>query len=330
MASNNLAGKSIEPNTRIPFKMDSADLNSCSWSKYGGLSNESRGLRSLKVLVLSLNNLTILLTRTTAVYANLQKFRVIGLGSCNLNDFLSFLHKQDQLVELDLSSNKIAGQIPEWLLNSSTGSLKYLNLSYNHLSGFGQHFEVLPWTNLSILDLRFNELQGKIPIPPLNYLLSNNHLTGEISPQMCNLIDLSFLDLYNNNLSGVLPKCLGGTINSLIVLNLRNNKFHGRVPQFFSDNLGMLDLSHNLLQGRIPRSLANCTRLQFLNLGNNQISDVFPSWLGTIPQLEVLILHSNKLHGVIREPKTDFEFSKLRIIDLSHNKFTGVIQSKYF
>ena len=33
---------------------------------------------------------------------------------------------------------------------------------------------------------------------------------------------------------------------------------------------------------------------------------------------------------MIREHKTDFEFSKLRIIDLSHNKFTGMIQSKYF
>ena len=92
----------------------------------------------------------------------------------------------------------------------------------------------------------------------------------------------------------------------------------------------MIDLSHNLLQGRIPRSLANCTMLEFLDLGNNQIADLFPSWLGTLPELKVLMLQSNRFHGEIGEPDTGFVFPKLRIIDLSHNRFSGKLPSKYF
>lgn len=89
-------------------------------------------------------------------------------------------------------------------------------------------------------------------------------------------------------------------------------------------------MSHNLLQGRIPRSLSNCTMLEFLDLGNNQIADLFPSWLGTLPELKVLMLQSNRFNGEIGEPETYFAFPKLRIINLSHNRFAGKLPSKYF
>ena len=38
----------------------------------------------------------------------------------------------------------------------------------------------------------------------------------------------------------------------------------------------------------------------------------------------------NNFHGEIEEPQTGFEFPKLRIIDLSHNRFTGNLPSKHF
>ena len=85
----------------------------------------------------------------------------------------------------------------------------------------------------------------------------------------------------------------------------------------------MIDFDNNSLQGRVPKSLANCVKLKFLNHGDSQITDVFPSWLGTLPEVEVLILKSNNFHGEIEEPQTAFEFPKHRIIDLSHNRFTG-------
>ncbi|KDO41016.1 hypothetical protein CISIN_1g045166mg [Citrus sinensis] len=88
--------------------------------------------------------------------------------------------------------------------------------------------------------------------------------------------------------------------------------------------------NENTFLQRIPRSLINCSKLEFLGLGINQISDTFPSWLGTLPKLNVLILRSNIFYGIIEEPRTSCGFSKLRIIDLSDNRFTGKLPSNSF
>ncbi|KAK2648885.1 hypothetical protein Ddye_016374 [Dipteronia dyeriana] len=164
------------------------------------------------------------------------------------------------------------------------------------------------------------------------YLVSNNKMTGEISPLICKSKHLYALDLSHNNLSGVLPQCLSNFSDSLSILALQNNKFHGSIPQTFmnGNNLKMIALSNNQLQGRIPRSLVNCTHLEYLHLGNNQISDIFPSWLGNLRELNVLIFKSNRLYGEIKEPEVKFEFPKLRVIDLSHNVFTGELPTKHF
>ncbi|GAY64473.1 hypothetical protein CUMW_233880 [Citrus unshiu] len=130
----------------------------------------------------------------------------------------------------------------------------------------------------------------------------------------------------------MVPKCLGNLCDKLPVLKLQANNFHGIIPETFVNrtNLRMIDFDNNSLQGRVPKSLANCVKLKFLNHGDSQITDVFPSWLGTLPEVEVLILKFNNFHGEIEEPQTAFEFPKHRIIDLSHNRFTSNLPSKHF
>ena len=88
----------------------------------------------------------------------------------------------------------------------------------------------------------------------------------------------------------MLPDCLGNLNFSLSVLNLRRNNFHSNIPQICKKggNLKMIDFSQNQLQGWMPRSLVNCTMLETLVLGNNQINDSFPSWLGVLPELGFL------------------------------------------
>ncbi|XP_031266265.1 receptor-like protein 7 isoform X2 [Pistacia vera] len=290
-------------------------------------------LKSLKFLILSSNNLSLL--TDTKVHTKFPKLSVLQLRSCNLIEFPNFLQNQDQLEILDLSSNKIAGQIPGWFLNLSVEFLLRLNLSNNLLTGFDQHPLSFSWTRLATLCLSLNKFQGPLPVPPLStmrYLVSYNNLTGEIPPALCNLNQLETLDLSHNNLSGKLPQCSGNFSHFLQLLNLKNNNFSGGIPENFvnGENLWMIDLSQNQLQGKIPRSLASCTKLEFLDLGNNQINDTFPSWLETLPNLKVLILQSNRLRGAIKEPETDSAFLKLRIIDISHNRFTGHLPSKYF
>ncbi|KAJ4717601.1 Receptor-like protein [Melia azedarach] len=288
-------------------------------------------LKDLFSLSLSSNKLS-LLTKTTidTIFKNL---RYVELRSCNITEFPGFLKNQHQLHTLDLSSNKIKGEVPRWLLNRI---ILIFNVSFNFLTGFQDQQPILFLGTNSpfVLDLSSNNLQGSLPVPPIrtvSFVVSNNSLTGEISTWICKLEDLAALDLSYNSLSGNLPPCLGSFSPRLQILQLSRNKFSGSIPQtFLNGSLTMIDLSYNLLQGRIPRSLANCTMLEFLNLGNNQINDIFPSWLGTIPNLQVLILRASNLHGIIGKAKRACGFPKLRIIDLSDNEFIGKLPSNFF
>ena len=92
----------------------------------------------------------------------------------------------------------------------------------------------------------------------------------------------------------------------------------------------MIELSDNQLHGPLPRGLANCSKLEFLNFENNHIVDTFPSWMGMLPSLKVLVIHSNGFHGVIMERKTEDRFPMLCVIDESTNDLLGNLQSKYF
>ncbi|KAH9752506.1 Receptor-like protein 6 [Citrus sinensis] len=287
------------------------------------------------VLGLSLNRLSMLTKATSNTTS--QKIQYIGLRSCNLTKFPHFLENQRDMVVLDLSDNRIEGKVPKWLLDPNMHNLNALNLSHNLLTGFDQHPILLPGNNgdLVTFDLSSNNLQGPLPVPPpgtVNYLAFSSSLTGEIPSWICNLNILESLVLSHNNLSGLLPQCLGNFSNELSVLDLQGNNFSGTIPNTFTkeSRLGVMDLSHNLFQGRIPRSLINCSKLEFLGLGNNQISDTFPSWLGSLPKLNVVILRSNIFYGIIEEPRTGCGFSKFRIIDLSDNRFTGKLPSKSF
>jgi Leucine-rich repeat (LRR) protein len=91
-----------------------------------------------------------------------------------------------------------------------------------------------------------------------------------------------------------------------------------------------LDLNHNQIRGKIPRSLVQCRMLKVLNLGNNKLNDTFPFWLESLPKLQILVLQVNGFHGPIWDPRTKFGLSKLHVIYLSHNDFSRKLPSKYF
>ncbi|KAL7219202.1 hypothetical protein ACSBR2_012307 [Camellia fascicularis] len=146
---------------------------------------------------------------------------------------LDKLLKPKYLSHLDLShnglslsiNNKIGGEVPKWVLDVGKNSLKDLDLSNNFLTGL----EKLPWPTLQFIDMHSNLLHGPLPIPPIttiDFSISNNKLTGEILPLICNLNSLKVLDLSNNNFSGIIRHCLENFSNSFSVLNLGMNSFH--------------------------------------------------------------------------------------------------------
>ena len=59
-----------------------------------------------------------------------------------------------------------------------------------------------------------------------------------------------------------------------------------------------MDLSGNLLYGRLPSGLAE-KNLKFLSLSGNNFSDEIPSGLGQLGSLEFLNLSNNSLSGEV-------------------------------
>ncbi|KAL5823469.1 hypothetical protein ACOSQ4_021369 [Xanthoceras sorbifolium] len=112
---------------------------------------------------------------------------------------------------------------------------------------------------------------GKLCI--LQYLdLSNNKLSGPITSQIVNCLNLQILRLRNNSLSGIIPLEMD-LLQNLSHLDLSYNFINGTIPsQFIQFTLTYLDISHNNLSGAIPDSFYHSmTSLSFINLSYNHL-----------------------------------------------------------
>ncbi|GMH28636.1 hypothetical protein Nepgr_030479 [Nepenthes gracilis] len=290
-------------------------------------------LKNLTYLILSNSGLSLLTKSSSTISSNVgtcPRLQSLECSSCNITEFPDFLRTQEDLSYLDLSNNKIQGDIPKWAKDIGKDSLFHLNLSGNFLTGGLD----LQWKNLQYIDLHSNMFEGPAPIPPptaLVLLASNNSFVGEIPSAICTLASLKILDLSYNSLSGEISWCFKNLSDRHSVLDLRSNKLHGTVPSRFGKcgRLHTLVLNGNQLGGQLPPSLLSCQGLEVLDVGNNNFNGTFPYWLGALPELQVLILHSNSFHGNIGTSKGKHLFSKLRIFDISNNSFNGTLPSSF-
>ncbi|XP_031273141.1 receptor-like protein Cf-9 homolog [Pistacia vera] len=266
----------------------------------------------------------ILVNLTQAFHLSIQNNLLVGPIPSRAN-------RLPNLSWFSFFGNFLNGSIPSWIFNLP--NVEYIDLGYNQLTG---HLVEFQSNLLSSLYLDHNRFCGSIPILPYPlrfFLISNNKLTGKIPRSICNMSLFRVFDLYNNSLSGAIPECMGNFSNELQVLDLQKNRIDGRIPDTFArgGQLRTLSVNDNQLEGSIPRSLMNCKMLEVLDLGNNHLNDSFPNWLESLPNLRILILRSNKFHGFVRELSTVFQsFAKLRILDLSNNNFSGSLPKKYF
>ncbi|CAO2164232.1 unnamed protein product [Urochloa humidicola] len=108
--------------------------------------------------------------------------------------------------------------------------------------------------------------------------LGNAALSGTLVPQLGQLKNLQYLELYSNNISGTIPSELGNLTN-LVSLDLYLNNFTGSIPDSLGNllKLRFLRLNNNSLSGSIPKSLTAITALQVLDLSNNNLSGEVPS-----------------------------------------------------
>ncbi|KAF9681953.1 hypothetical protein SADUNF_Sadunf05G0056900 [Salix dunnii] len=98
--------------------------------------------------------------------------------------------------------------------------------------------------------------------------LGNAALSGQLVPQVGQLKNLQYLELYGNNISGPIPNDLGNLTN-LVSLDLYLNSFSGPIPDTLGKltKLRFLDLSNNRLSGPVPDngSFSLFTPISFVN-----------------------------------------------------------------
>uniref|UniRef100_A0A7N0ZSV3 Verticillium wilt resistance-like protein n=1 Tax=Kalanchoe fedtschenkoi TaxID=63787 RepID=A0A7N0ZSV3_KALFE len=342
--NNNLHG----PFPAFIFELQSLTDLSLSCNHIGGTLrfDTLQQLKNLEFLDLSYNHISVEFEEESLTFPRLSRLR---LASCNLKAFPKLAGISDlEFWDLDFSANRITGHIPDWTWNAfRDGASGYLNLSHNQL----QAFESAAGDSVAgIIDLSSNELQGSIPqFPSALYLdlsgnsfnasvfssinesyatyffsLANNSLHGNIPESVCNAESTAF-DMSNNFLSGELPQCLTQIPNSML-LNFMNNNFTGLIPDTFpiTCSLEYLNLNGNSFHGAVPKSLKQCAGLKALDLGNNQLHDEFPCWMS---DAHVLVLKSNMFYGSILCPNVSANWSRLQIIDIASNNFSGSLPS---
>ena len=188
-------------------------------------SNNFRGTVELEMLLkskelskldLSSNNLSV--SFENSKNHSFDNLEFLDLSSCNISEFPHFVRSSKMLSILDVSFNQIHGSAPKLLWEVGKNSLFYFNLSHNFLT----YMEPLPWNSLETLDLHSNFFSGPLPIasPLLWFLsLSKNQFVGEVPTSFCNMSSLVVLDLSYNNLSGMIPQCLGKFSEKFSVLD---------------------------------------------------------------------------------------------------------------
>ena len=277
-------------------------------------------LQGLRFLSLSSNHFNSSLQ--LSVIQQLKNLFYLDLSHNKFKTFPDFLRNQSSLEYLDLSDNKICGEIPNWIWKLP--NLYDVDLSYNFLVTLEG-----PILNLSLyrLDLHSNHLHGQLPIiSSVQYLdFSSNHFHSSIPRSICNIANLEVLDLSNNSFSGTVPECLISMSETLSVLDLRTNNLSGTIPDAFPNNCGLqfLALNGNQLGGELPQNLVNCTMLKLLDIGNNRIKGTFPFYLKNTSSLEVLILRNNKFYEPIAQLNPDATWQWLQILDIALNNFTS-------
>lgn len=157
---------------------------------------------------------------------------------------------------------------------------------------------------------------------------SNNSLTGRFPMILNNFSQLSFLNIFNNQLTGHIPYSINIILNSISSILLDENSFTGVIPSslFMISSLTFLDLSRNQFTSSLLLQNMSSSQLEYLYLDKNKLIGTFLTSLFRLTNLTRLSLVSNVFNGTIVFENI-FRVSLLQELNLSDNnlsiKFTN-------
>ncbi|ESW15622.1 hypothetical protein PHAVU_007G087800 [Phaseolus vulgaris] len=256
----------------------------------------------------------------------------VSLSSNSLKGSLPRL--SSNVTIFDVSNNSLSGTIFPLLCNhkmlNGKGSLIYLDISRNHLSG-----ELTNcwknWKSLTHVNLGSNSLTGKIPssmgslVSLASLHLHDNNLYGTIPTSLQNCHSLLIFNVRENNLSGNIPHWIPHDARAL---QLRSNNFNGNIPTQICQisSLIILDIADNIISGHIPTCLHNITYLVFNNASESSLSLSFP-FSGS-----VTYFYHDSLELITKGRV--FEYGKnlhfMTLIDMSNNNLFGTVPPQMF
>ncbi|WVZ15960.1 hypothetical protein V8G54_013526 [Vigna mungo] len=292
------------------------------------MENHLINLVSLSILHASENNLTL---KVGPNWHPTFQLTSLDMSSWKLGpNFPSWIQSQNKLDYLAMPNTGILDSIPYWFWKTFSQT-SFLNLSHNHIHGDLGTTLKNP-ISIPTVDLSANNLGGKLPLLS-NYVgfldLSRNSISKPVDDFLCKnhdkLMNLEFLYLASNNLSGEIPDCWE-IWPYLVDVNLQNNNFVGNIPQSMGSltELESLRINKNLLSGTFPTILKKTKQLILLDIGENNFSGTIPDWVGeSYLYMRVLILRSNRFSGHI--PKKICDMSLLQVLDLAQNNLTGYV-----
>ncbi|GKF89658.1 kinase-like domain-containing protein, partial [Tanacetum coccineum] len=157
----------------------------------------------------------------------------------------------------------------------------------------------LCFSNMEVFTARRNPFGGSIPDTlgvwkSLTVFYSgDSNLYGRIPHSIFNLSLLVNFSLAENHLSGSLPSEIGSQLPNLELLQLRNNE----------------------LTGVLPPSLSNCSKLGYLEMGDNNFSGKLTIDFSKLRGIFTIRLQMNNFHD--RGEADDMRFSDSLTIDFS-------------
>ena len=262
-------------------KIDLRGATLCVTKPCEGIPREIGELgESLEVLDLSTSFSSHVSIEIPSSIGMLTKLKILDLSHNHVKEIPSEIGLISSLHILNLLNCGYHGPIPPaiWKLKE----LEILNLNENLFTDQKLPSDLGHLTNLKELLFADSHIKGTIPfeIGALTNLknleIYDNELSGTLPSSFKMLRQMKRIDMLNNTIEGTLDWILD--MPEIEVLNVRDNKFHGRIPSKIGDlkMLAWVDLSGNMFTGEIPSSFADILNLRNLRLGNNRLQPPIP------------------------------------------------------